>query len=60
MKILNEVEVMVLAETEASWDWKVGLRAQLDKRNVLYVLTCNLTDEAMETFAEARSAINCF
>jgi len=60
MKILNEVEVMVVAETQASWDWKAGLRQQLDKRNVLYALTWNLSDEAMETFAEARSAINCF
>ena len=34
--ILDEVERMVKSETDEGWDWKTGLRAQLDERNVMY------------------------
>jgi hypothetical protein len=30
MKILDDVERMALKENEDGWDWKAGLRAQLD------------------------------
>jgi hypothetical protein len=49
---------MMLKETEGGWDWKAGLRAQLDERNVLYELVGHLSKAARVTFAPAAGAIN--
>ena len=60
IRILDELERMVLRETQNGWDWKTELRAQLDERNVLYELVGGLSDAARVTFIRAADAINFY
>ncbi|CZR64312.1 uncharacterized protein PAC_14210 [Phialocephala subalpina] len=61
LSILNSfanIQAMVDDETKPGWDWKKGLRAQLDERNVIYALVGGLSIEADKTFLPAARAVN--
>lgn len=48
---VEQVERMLGEEEEEGWDWKVGLRAQLDARDRLYLVEIeNLSDVARDSF----------
>jgi hypothetical protein len=58
VEILDNLEKMVLGEIQEGWNWRAGLRAQLDERFVLFGLVTNLSVDAQKAVNQAARAIN--
>lgn len=56
MTVLSKLEQMVKDETEEGWDWKMGLRAQLDERHVLFQMIEGLSVVARNNLDAATAA----
>jgi hypothetical protein len=48
------------SKVNLGWDWKTGLLAQLEERNVMYAFVARFSAAEKTTFVPAASAINFY